>query len=66
MRELLSEEKNSFFILNGYAAGYSAQSFAQLTEQVFPDAKSDFGELCIQESNGGRVLPSGIYTRFQR
>lgn len=66
MGELLSKEKGAFLVLNGYAAGYSAQSFAQLVEQIFPDVKSDFGELCIEESDGGRILPSGIYTRFTR
>lgn len=66
MNELLSKEKGSFFILNGYAAGYSAQSFAQLVEQIFPDVKSDFGELLVEESGGGRFIPSGIYTRFTR
>lgn len=62
--ELLSPQKGSFFLLNGYAAGYSAQSFCQLVEQIFPNVDCEFGELLITESEGERVIPSGIYTRF--
>ncbi len=63
--ELLSDAEGSFFLLNGYAAGYAPLSFAQLVASVFPEAKSEFGELRIQEASG-RALPSGMYVRFVR
>jgi 23S rRNA (cytosine1962-C5)-methyltransferase len=71
LAKLLSPKPNSFFILNGYAAGYSPQSFLQAVESYFPDAASapegEFGELHIKESGSERrVVPSGIYVRFVR
>lgn len=68
LAKLLSDKPGSFFLLNGYAAGYSPQSFAQAVGDVFPDG--EFGELQIAETKhgggGARVIPSGIYVRFVR
>ena len=63
---LLAEKPGSFFLLNGYAAGYSAQSFLQLVENFFDETKGEFGELAIQESGSERRISSGIYVRFVR
>ncbi len=63
-KELLSEKPGSFYLLNGYAAGYSARSFAQLIESIFGDVNGSYGDLNIKESNSGRVIPAGIYTNF--
>jgi len=63
-KELLSEKPDSFYLLNGYAAGYSAQSFAQLVESIFGDVKVTFGDLNIQETDSERVIPAGIYASF--
>ena len=65
-KELLSDKPGSFYLLNGYAAGYSAQSFAQLIESVFGNVNGNFGDLNIKESNSNRVIPAGIYTSFVR
>ena len=65
-KELLSDNTDSFYLLNGYAAGYSAQSFAQLVESVFSDVNISFGDLNIKESNSDRVISAGIYTGFVR
>jgi 23S rRNA (cytosine1962-C5)-methyltransferase len=65
-KALLSDKSGSFYLLNGYAAGYSAQSFAQLVESVFGDVNSNFGDLNIKESNSDRVIPAGIYASFIR
>jgi 23S rRNA (cytosine1962-C5)-methyltransferase len=65
-KELLSDTPGSFFLLNGYAAGYSATAFKQLVESVFGDVNGEYGELHIAESSGGRTLPTGIYVRFVR
>jgi 23S rRNA (cytosine1962-C5)-methyltransferase len=63
-KELLSDKPGSFYLLNGYAAGYSAQSFAQLVESIFGDVDAAFGDLNIKESNSTRVIPAGIYANF--
>ena len=66
LKELLSEEKGSFFLLNGYAAGYSPLSFKQLVESVFPGSNPEFGELRLSEKDSERSIPEGIYVRFTR
>lgn len=65
-KELLSTTSGSFYLLNGYAAGYSADSFKQLMEDVFGDVRGEFGDLQIKESNASRVISAGIYARFIR
>ncbi len=69
LEKLLARKSGAFFLLNGYAAGYSPQSFVQAVEGAFTaraevSGKGEFGELAIAESAGGRVVPSGIYVRF--
>ncbi|MGB7957293.1 MAG: class I SAM-dependent methyltransferase [Minisyncoccia bacterium] len=64
--KILSKKPGAFFLLNGYAAGYSATSFMQVTADVFPKEAGEFGELQISESGTGHVIPSGIYVRFVR
>ena len=66
LKELLSEKPGSFFLINGYAAGYAPRSFAQATESVFGKIDGECGELHIQESTSERVVPAGIYVRFVR
>ena len=65
-KELLSDKPGSFYLLNGYAAGYAAQSFAQLVESVFGKVHINFGDLSIKESSSDRVISTGIYTSFIR
>lgn len=78
LHELLSDSSGSFFLMNGYAAGYAPESFKQLAEDSFgiasgaasantPDsAHGEYGELQIAESGSDRIVPSGIYVRFTR
>lgn len=66
LRELLSDTPGSFFLLNGYAAGYSPLSFKQLVESVFPEEQLEFGELRIQEKTTDRAIPAGMFVRFSR
>ena len=63
-KALLSEKSGSFYLLNGYAAGYAAASFAQLVESVFGDKNIRFGDLNIKESQSDRIISTGIYTSF--
>ncbi len=66
LKELLSDKPGSFFILNGYAAGYAPRSFAQAIESVFGPINGECGELHIKESSSERIIPAGIYVRFTR
>jgi 23S rRNA (cytosine1962-C5)-methyltransferase len=70
LAKITSKKPGAFFLLNGYAAGYSAWSFEQAVEGAFPEVKkilnAEFGELHIEEKNSGRCVPSGIYVRFAR
>ena len=74
LKEILSNKSGSFFLLNGYAAGYASRAFAQAVESIFSagggpasgegEINSESGELHIKESSSERVIPSGIYVRF--
>lgn len=66
LKELLSDNSGSFFLVNGYAAGYAPHSFAQVVESTFGEINGECGELHIQESSSDRVIPAGIYVRFVR
>lgn len=68
LSRLLSKKPGAFFLLNGYAAGYSPQSFLQAVESSFDvsRAKGEFGELNLEESRSERTVPQGIYVRFVR
>lgn len=66
LKEIFSEKPGSFFLLNGYAAGYAPRSFAQAVSSTFGEADGECGELFIQESHSERVIPAGIYVRFVR
>ncbi len=59
-------EKPLFFILNGYASGYSAVAYYQLLKPLLETfgGAFEYGELTIEESNGKRLLPAGIFTRW--
>lgn len=74
LKKIFSTKPGSFFLLNGYAAGYAPQSLLQSVESSFPEIVGDvdkkvngeFGELRIKESRTDRCIPSGIYVRFTR
>ncbi len=66
LKSIFSKKRGSFFLLNGYAAGYSPRSFLQAVEDYFPaeSAEGEFGEIQVKEAHSARVIPSGIYLRF--
>lgn len=66
LTHLLKDTPGSFLLLNGYAAGYAARSFAQAVESSFGTTHGASGELYIRETAGDRVVPAGIYVRFVR
>jgi 23S rRNA (cytosine1962-C5)-methyltransferase len=66
LKKLLAAKPGAFFLLNGYAAGYSPQSFLQVVESFWGGKDIEFGELRIEESGSERCVPAGIYVRFSR
>ncbi|KND50665.1 MAG: 23S rRNA (cytosine1962-C5)-methyltransferase [Parcubacteria bacterium C7867-001] len=66
LKELLGDASGSFFLLNGYAAGYSPLSFKQLVQSVFANNEVQYGELRIPETDSTRFIPAGMYVRFVR
>jgi 23S rRNA (cytosine1962-C5)-methyltransferase len=66
LKELLKDAPGSFFLLNGYAAGYAPLAFMQLVESVFPGEQAEFGELRIGEKESTRAISAGMYVRFAR
>jgi 23S rRNA (cytosine1962-C5)-methyltransferase len=66
-KKLLSDTP-IFFIVNGYASGYSSVAYRQnITDLVekFGGTIED-GELAIAETGSDRLLPSGIFARWSR
>lgn len=67
-RKIFLQKSGSFFLLNGYAAGYAPLAFAQAVESAFGTIdngkNAEFGEVRIDEKDSGRAVPSGIYARF--
>lgn len=63
--QLLSD-KPLFFLINGYAAGYSPLAFAYNLEQFQTKfgGKIEYGDLAIAQEAGDRVLPCGIFARW--
>jgi 23S rRNA (cytosine1962-C5)-methyltransferase len=55
-----------FFLVNGYASGYSAISYQNnLMEAMQGHSGSiEIGELTIEESRAKRLLPAGIFARW--
>ncbi len=64
-REILSD-KPLFFLINGYASGYSSIAYENnLTGLVAGlGGAIEIGELTIAEELAGRLLPSGIFARW--
>ncbi|MGB8815849.1 MAG: class I SAM-dependent methyltransferase [Minisyncoccia bacterium] len=54
------------FLINGYAAGYSATAYYNALESILKKYNGSFeaGELTIEESKSGRLLPCGIFARW--
>ena len=65
-KQVLSKEP-LFFLINGYAAGYSALSYKNTLQELMKDWKGtvEAGELAISESSTQRLLPAGIFARWK-
>ncbi|MBI5728900.1 MAG: class I SAM-dependent methyltransferase [Candidatus Magasanikbacteria bacterium] len=55
-----------FFLVNGYAAGYSALAYKNSLQPIVSayGGKMEIGELAIAESKSDRLLPCGIFARW--
>jgi 23S rRNA (cytosine1962-C5)-methyltransferase len=61
--KLLSDDA-LFFVVNGYASGYSHIAYKQNLEAVFSKGKVESKELTIEDS-AGKLLPCGIVARWK-
>lgn len=59
--------KPLFFLINGYAAGYSAIAYENILKDLTKDwgGEIEVGELTIEEEKTGRLLPAGIFGRWK-
>ncbi len=66
VREILSDNPLAI-VLNGYASGYSHETYKNILSHGTHGFKGTLvsGELMIRESSGGRLLPAGIFARFE-
>lgn len=64
----LLSDKPLFFIVNGYSAGYSPVAYENNLKTLVEKygGKMEIGELVIEEAAGKRLLPCGIFARWQR
>lgn len=66
-KEVLSDEP-LFVLINGYTAGYSAIAYQNNLMDIMKDHKGtiEIGELTIEETDTKRLLPAGIFARWER
>jgi len=66
-REILSPNP-LFVVINGYTAGYSAIAYQNNLIEMMKEYKGDIeiGELTIEESGSDRLLPCGIFARWEK
>jgi len=64
-KQLLTEQP-LFFLINGYASGYSAIAYKNNLDDLAKKygGKIEIGELTIEESNSERLLPAGIFAHW--
>ncbi len=66
-KEVLSDDP-LFVIINGYTAGYSSIAYENNLKDIMKEYKGEIekGELVIEESEGDRLLPCGIFARWSK
>ncbi len=69
MKILKTKEEGGplFFLINGYSAGYSALAYKNNLLDLEKEfgGKVEVGELAIEETGSGRLLPAGIFARWE-
>lgn len=66
-KEILSDEP-LFVLINGYTAGYSPIAYENNLKDILKDHEgtTEIGELVIEQSDSNKLLPCGIFARWQR
>ena len=66
-KQVLSD-RPLFFIINGYASGYSAVAYKNSLGDLMEEhgGEIEIGELTIAEKDSQRLLPAGIFARWAR
>ena len=66
-KQILSDQP-LFILINGYSAGYSAVAYENCLKEISKNigGSIESGELTIQESKSGRLLPAGIFARWSK
>ena len=66
-KEILSDDP-LFVLINGYTAGYSPITYQNNLMDMMTENKGsiEVGELTIKESNTQKLLPCGIFARWQK
>ena len=66
-KDILSEDP-LFVLINGYTAGYSPITYQNNLMEMMAEHRGsiEVGELTIKESNTQRLLPCGIFARWQK
>lgn len=64
----LLSKKACLVILNGYASGYSARTFAQLLSDSLADKQGSisYGDISIEQKQSSVVLTTGIYAKWSK
>lgn len=67
VKNIISSEPLAIMI-NGYSSGYSGITYAQMLKSTIENLKGKIsgGELAIKESSGSRLLPCGIFARWEK
>ena len=64
-REAMTDQP-LFFLINGYASGYSAIAYENNLRGLFDGGEIEIGELTLQElGDMKRLLPAGIFARWR-
>ncbi len=66
-KQILSDDP-LFVLINGYTAGYSPIAYENNLKDVMKDhaGKIEIGELVIEQSGADKLLPCGIFARWER
>jgi len=66
-QEILSDQP-LFILINGYTAGYSPIAYENNLKDMMKEYKgiTEIGELAIEQSNSDKLLPCGIFARWQK
>lgn len=62
----LLSTKAKLVVLNGYASGYSARTFAELLSEVLNNGTISYGDIGIEQQDSKKILTTGIYAKWKK